>query len=142
MVGEVLQSQDRNISLLISDSPGPSRVMPGDALFSEVLKQRKGDSVFVWGKEYQTLTFVRGSRKYNLNCSFNSRLDNMACISYSYLLPFTTTQHLYLTTDGYSIHLKGPVDTISKDYVNNSNSTIVSPSISKPNLKKQEQKQI
>lgn len=46
VVGEVLQSQDRNVSLLTSDSPGPSRVMPGDALFSEVLKQRVQSTPF------------------------------------------------------------------------------------------------
>lgn len=44
VVGGVLQSQDHNVSLLTSDSIGTSRVMPRDVLFSEVLKQSKGDS--------------------------------------------------------------------------------------------------
>lgn len=90
MVGGVLQSQDHNVSLLTSDSLGTSRVIPGDVLFSEVLKQSKGDSVSVRGKGISDFNFKllsEGSSKYNLNCSFNSGLDTMACIKFSYLQP-------------------------------------------------------
>lgn len=88
MVGGVLQSQDHNVSLLTSDSLGTSRVIPGDVLFSEVLKQSKGDSVSVKGKGISDFKLLsEGSGEYNLNCSFNLGLGNMACINFSYLQP-------------------------------------------------------